>query len=127
MVLIAGVRFGNRIGYTPADTEEDFDDEYAREDAEYLRHNEDELNICMRYVRIAHEELLPMINSILEKPPAERDLLRTRCGLKTLLNEMYRDRDKVQTNVPHYAKVVIDIEARIARAQRYVVAHTPKK
>ena len=125
--IVLGRKFGDRTGYVPLEKERTFNAARARLDAHYLENNADELNIVLRYVAQASEELSVQVAVIRELPPAERRRSNATHPLHDLCTELFKARSQFQEFATSYAKLVVEIEERIEDAQRYIIERNENK
>lgn len=123
--VVTARQFGNRIGYRPT-ADDEYDEDLAQRDAHYLETNAEELNIILRDVAKAKEELSVQIAMVRGLPRSERTRGTIPPRLHDLCVELFRGRTKFQEFATPYAKLVVEIEDRIENAQRYIVEHAAR-
>jgi hypothetical protein len=123
--VVTARQFGNRIGYRPT-ADDEYDESLACRDAQYLETNAEELNIVLRDVAKAKEELSVQIAVVRGLPRSERTRSNIPPPLHDLCVELFKGRTKFQEFATPYAKLVVEIEERIENAQRYIVEHAAR-
>ncbi len=124
MTVITGRTFGLRRGYESPREDVPYDAHRAALDAQYLQVVAPVLDIALKNVRAASEELSVTIAAIREREKTcSSNVIH---DLHDVFAELLRGSGAWQSNVRHYAKLVIEIEDRMRNAQQYIVEHTER-
>ncbi len=120
-------RFGSRAPYQPAQEHNDFDERRGELDWHYIQISTEVFEIMLRQLQSAINEIPREVTAVRKLPIWERRRSPVVLDLSDLFTEVFKSAGSLQSRGPDFAKIIVEIEDRIANAQRYAAEHEVHK
>ena len=123
-IVILGRRFGRRTGYTPENPEKvgRFKERRAKIDASFITGNPTEVNAALELINKLVTVKIPVEIKVIREKFGKEGPDESPLDIRDLCVELRKSNDALWRSAPfYYAKLAVEIECRIERAQRFEV------